>query len=279
MNFLNGRFSRIGRVTLSCCRDVVKSSQRLEIDDNSKRHPCNSMNLNLALAAFCRCNFRIASIPTMWTQVRFAGDGSIPTPPRLHRDFKFPNFDHYRKDEFKDVRKTTWGSGDDKPGYTYVVGVFGLILGAYATKAHCIHYIALMAAPADVLAMAMIEVDISKVLPGQCIAIKWRGKPLFVKNRTPAEIEAEASTPVASLRDPEPEDKRVQKPEWLIIIGICTHLGCVPLPNTGDFVGGFYCPCHGSHFDNLGRARKGPAPTNMVIPPYVFLSDTLVRVG
>lgn len=212
--------------------------------------------------------------PMQWTQVRFHKMKS-----RFHRDIEFPNFDSERKNQFKDVKKTKWHSGDSKIGISYLVGAFGFVCGAYGVKANLLHYIYSMAAPADVIAMASIELDISKVAPGQCLSVKWRGKPLFIKNRTPADIEIEAKTPLSALRDPETPEQRTIKPEWLIVIGICTHLGCVPIPNSGDWVGGFYCPCHGSHFDNVGRARKGPAPTNLVVPPYKFLTDTLLLVG
>ncbi|KAJ0183773.1 hypothetical protein K1T71_000196 [Dendrolimus kikuchii] len=136
-----------------------------------------------------------------------------------------------------------------------------------------------MSAAADVLALASIEVELSKIEPGACASLKWRGKPLFIKHRTAGDIDLEAKTSLASLRDPETPEQRAQKPEWLIVIGICTHLGCVPIPNSGDYPGGFYCPCHGSHYDNVGRARKGPAPLNLEVPPYKFMSDTLVLVG
>ncbi|CAH2243755.1 jg14641, partial [Pararge aegeria aegeria] len=211
----------------------------------------------------------------LWTQVRFQQG-----PPKLHRDIEHPSFDHYRKNKYKDLSKTTWHSGDDKKGYTSVIGFFGLLCGMYGVKSELTHFLMSMAAPADVRALAAIEIDIGNVAPGACLSYKWRGKPLFVKHRTPAEISAEASTPLTSLRDPEtPEQRTPEKPEWLIVIGICTHLGCVPVPNSGDWTGGFYCPCHGSHYDNVGRTRKGPAPLNLEVPPYKFLSDTLVIVG
>ncbi|XP_014369939.2 ubiquinol-cytochrome c reductase iron-sulfur subunit [Papilio machaon] len=212
---------------------------------------------------------------TNWTQIRY----HKIKPYYLHRDVKFPNFDYDRKNQFKDVNKTKWHSGDHKIGITYVVGFFGLMCGAYGTKANILYYIYSMSAPADVIALAVIELDISKVTPGQCLSVKWRGKPLFVKYRTQSDIALEDQTPLSSLKDPETPEQRTIKPQWLVVIGICTHLGCVPVPNSGDWAGGFYCPCHGSHFDNVGRARKGPAPTNLVVPPYKFLTDTLLLVG
>ena len=133
---------------------------------------------------------------------------------------------------------------------------------------------------ADVLAMSAIEVDISKVEPGQTMTVKWRGKPVFITNRTKAEIQEVVNTPLKDLVDPEPDSARVKDghAKWLVTIGICTHLGCVPLSNKGDFQG-WFCPCHGSHYDKSGRVRKGPAPLNLAVPPYEFLSDTKIKIG
>ncbi|WP_247872060.1 ubiquinol-cytochrome c reductase iron-sulfur subunit [Azospirillum sp. TSO35-2] len=135
----------------------------------------------------------------------------------------------------------------------------------------------------DTLALASIEVDLAPVAVGQAITVTWRGKPVFVRHRTPEEIEAARSVTVSDLPDPQPDDKRVIKPEWLVVIGICTHLGCVPLGQKptdprGDY-GGWFCPCHGSQYDTSGRIRKGPAPANLVVPHYTFLNDNRIRLG
>jgi len=136
---------------------------------------------------------------------------------------------------------------------------------------------------ADTLAMATTEVDISSVQEGQSITVVWRGKPIFIRRRTVAEITEARAVNASELRDPETDQDRVQKDEWLIMVGVCTHLGCIPLGNKpgqlkGDY-NGWFCPCHGSHYDVSGRIRKGPAPTNLEVPPYIFVSDTLVRIG
>ncbi|MCE3231958.1 MAG: petA [Rickettsiaceae bacterium] len=133
---------------------------------------------------------------------------------------------------------------------------------------------------ADVLALSSTEVDISSVAKGQAIRVMWRGKPVFVRHRTPEEIAAANDVVVSDLRDPEADAARVQKgkEEWLILVGVCTHLGCVPIGYKGDF-GGWFCPCHGSDYDTSGRIRKGPAPTNLMVPPYAFLSDNLIKIG
>ena len=131
---------------------------------------------------------------------------------------------------------------------------------------------------ADVLALSSVEVDLSSIPKGQTVKILWRGKPVFIRYRTAEEIERAVADNTADLKDPEDDQLRAEKPEWLIMIGICTHLGCVPLDQRGDF-GGWFCPCHGSHYDISGRIRKGPAPRNLVIPEYVYLSDTTVKIG
>ncbi len=136
---------------------------------------------------------------------------------------------------------------------------------------------------ADVLALSSTEVDISAIEVGQTITVKWRGKPVFIRRRTQEEIDAARAVSLDDLSDAESDEARVQKDEWLILVGVCTHLGCIPLGNKigdprGDF-GGWFCPCHGSHYDTSGRIRVGPAPNNLPIPEYEFLDDTLVRIG
>jgi ubiquinol-cytochrome c reductase iron-sulfur subunit len=138
---------------------------------------------------------------------------------------------------------------------------------------------------ADVLALASIDVDLAQVQPGQAIKVSWRGKPVFARHLTPAEIEAANKVDVASLRDPQTLAQRTKpgKENWLITLGVCTHLGCVPLgaaegENRGDF-GGYFCPCHGSHYDTAARVRLGPAPLNLQVPDYKFTSPTAVTIG
>ena len=138
---------------------------------------------------------------------------------------------------------------------------------------------------ADVLALSSTEIDLSAIEPGQAIKTSFRKQPLFVRNLTPAEIAEADKVEVSSLRDPQTLEERTKegKQNWLITLGVCTHLGCVPLgagegENRGPF-GGYFCPCHGSAYDTAGRIRQGPAPTNLVVPEYEFTSDTVVVVG
>ena len=133
---------------------------------------------------------------------------------------------------------------------------------------------------ADTLALASIEFDLTKVQEGQQVVIKWQGKPVFVRYRTPREIQEATATPLSALKDPETDAARVKEGhnQYLVVIGSCTHLGCVPTFGAGDF-GGWFCPCHGSHYDTSGRIRKGPAPKNLVVPTYDYVSDTRVKIG
>ncbi len=133
---------------------------------------------------------------------------------------------------------------------------------------------------ADTRALASTEVDLSSVQPGQSIKVKWRGKPVFIRNRTPQEIEEARAVPLEELPDPQNDSDRVKpgKENWLIMVGVCTHLGCIPIGESGDY-GGWFCPCHGSHYDTSGRIRKGPAPKNLLVPEYKFISDTVIKIG
>jgi ubiquinol-cytochrome c reductase iron-sulfur subunit len=131
---------------------------------------------------------------------------------------------------------------------------------------------------ADVLALSSTEVDISGIAEGSSITVVWRGKPVFVRHRTADEIQVAENVDLDVLPDPQPDSERVEKPEWLIMVGICTHLGCIPLGQQGDY-NGWFCPCHGSHYDTSGRIRKGPAPANLEVPPYEFLSDDVIKIG
>lgn len=135
----------------------------------------------------------------------------------------------------------------------------------------------------DTLAVSTTEVDITSIAAGQAVTVMWRGKPVFIRHRTPEEIAAAEAVDVTTLRDKQTDESRVQKAQWLVTIGVCTHLGCIPLgQKTGELKGdfnGWFCPCHGSHYDTSGRIRKGPAPKNLEVPTYTFATDTLVRIG
>ena len=135
----------------------------------------------------------------------------------------------------------------------------------------------------DVLALSTTEVDLAPIEEGQSLTVMWRGKPIFIRHRTSEEIRTANSTSVNELKHIASDESRVKNPKWLVVVGVCTHLGCVPLgqkvgDNKGEF-GGWFCPCHGSHYDTSGRIRKGPAPLNLEVPPYDFVSDEIIKIG
>ena len=154
---------------------------------------------------------------------------------------------------------------------SYTVGAIGL--GATVWP-----FIDQMNPDSSVKALASTEVDISQIEPGKSITVLWRGKPVFVKRRTPEEISDAKKVNLEDLKHPEKDEDRVKNPEWLVMLGICTHLGCVPLSDKGEY-DGWFCPCHGSHYDTSGRIRKGPAPTNLEIPKYVFVDSKTIKIG
>ena len=131
---------------------------------------------------------------------------------------------------------------------------------------------------ASVKALASTEVDISNVEKGQSITVLWRGKPVFIRRRTDEEIAKARDVNLQDLKHPEKDEDRAKNPEWLVMLGVCTHLGCVPLGDKGEY-GGWFCPCHGSHYDTSGRIRKGPAPTNMEVPKYEFVNSNIIKIG
>jgi len=200
-------------------------------------------------------------------QVRFA-----------HTDIQVPDFTKYRRDAVKDPTAVSSDSDVSRKTFSYLMVAGGSATLAYASKNVVGELVSSLSASADVLAMAKIEVKLSDIPEGKSATFKWRNKPLFVRHRTAEEIETEANVDLSTLRHQEHDLDRCKKPEWLILLGVCTHLGCVPINGIGEF-GGYYCPCHGSHYDASGRIRKGPAPLNLEVPTYEFLDDDTVVVG
>ncbi|KAH7653708.1 Quinol--cytochrome-c reductase protein [Dioscorea alata] len=165
-----------------------------------------------------------------------------------------------------------------KRAFAYFVLTGGRFVYASLLRLLILKFVLSMSASKDVLALASLEVDLSSIEPGTTVTVKWRGKPVFIRRRTEDDIKLANNVDVASLRDPQEDSVRVKNPEWLVVIGVCTHLGCIPLPNAGDF-GGWFCPCHGSHYDVSGRIRKGPAPFNLEVPTYTFLEENKLQIG
>lgn len=171
------------------------------------------------------------------------------------------------------------GAGDPPPSRRDFIHIAAVSAAGGGAVALAWPFINQMNPSGDTLALASIEVDLSKAQPGQLTVVKWRGAPVFVRNRTPAEVAAARKDDHADLKDPATDASRVKagQEQWLILKGICTHLGCVP--NRGGEYGGWLCPCHGSVYDLSGRARKGPAPKNLEVPTYAFTGPTKVKIG
>jgi len=166
-------------------------------------------------------------------------------------------------------------------------------LGAVGAVGVAWPFIDQMRPDASTLALASVEVDVSSLEPGMSMTVKWRGKPVFIRNRTQQEIDAAKAVPMSELKDPVARNANLAadaeasdmarsagegKENWLVMVGVCTHLGCIPLGQSGEY-NGWFCPCHGSVYDTAGRIRKGPAPENMAVPVFAFTSDTVVKVG
>lgn len=198
-------------------------------------------------------------------------DGMLPTVHAMKNPTPNIDYDSSNHDRF--------APGDtSKRAFTYFVLTGGRFIYASAIRLAVLKFILSMTATKDVLAMASLEVDLTNIEPGQTVTVKWRGKPVFIRHRTDDDITKAVNVDLKSLRDPQPDEVRVQTPEWLIVVGVCTHLGCVPLPNAGEYQG-WFCPCHGSHYDTSGRIRKGPAPYNLEVPTYSFMEDNKVLIG
>uniref|UniRef100_A0A8B9REN7 Ubiquinol-cytochrome c reductase, Rieske iron-sulfur polypeptide 1 n=2 Tax=Astyanax mexicanus TaxID=7994 RepID=A0A8B9REN7_ASTMX len=195
-----------------------------------------------------------------------------------HTDISIPDFSDYRRPDVQDPKKSAQDSSETRKVFSYLVTGSTAVVGVYTAKTVVTQFVSSMSASADVLALSKIEIKLSDIPEGKNMTFKWRGKPLFVRHRTDKEIAAEASVDLSELRDPQHDKDRVTNPSWVIVIGVCTHLGCVPIANAGEY-GGYYCPCHGSHYDASGRIRKGPAPLNLEVPYYEFADDNTVIVG
>lgn len=207
--------------------------------------------------------------------------GVAVTSHRLsHTDVSFPKYDASERskavaDPTKPARDTEDSRRATAQGLLF--GVSGAVYLYMATKL-VQALVIYKSMPADQLAMANTEIDLNEIPEGQSKTYSWRGKPLFVTHRTQDDIEKAKDVNINELRDPETDDARVKKDEWLITIGVCPHLGCVPLAGKGEY-GGYYCPCHGSTFDTSGRIRFGPAPNNLEVPPYIITESNRLIVG
>lgn len=178
------------------------------------------------------------------------------------------------------VQPAQAGEGETRRDFLYLMAG---AMGAVGTAAAVWPLINSMAPSAEVLALSTTEVDLSPVEVGQRVTVIWQKKPVFIDHRTEEQIAAAEDVDLADLRDPQSDADRVQKPQWLVMIGICTHLGCIPkgqgATDPRGLYAGWMCPCHGSHYDTSGRIRKGPAPLNLKIPPYEFADNSIIKIG
>ncbi|XP_010530791.1 PREDICTED: cytochrome b-c1 complex subunit Rieske-4, mitochondrial-like [Tarenaya hassleriana] len=201
--------------------------------------------------------------------------GFISEVPATVEAVKTPN----SKIVYDEHNHERYPPGDpSKRAFAYFVLSGGRFVYASVIRLLVLKLVLSMSASKDVLALASLEVDLSSIEPGTTVTVKWRGKPVFIRRRTEDDINLANSVDLASLRDPQEDAARVKNPEWLVVVGVCTHLGCIPLPNAGDY-GGWFCPCHGSHYDISGRIRKGPAPFNLEVPTYSFLEENKLLIG
>eukprot|EP00761_Pharyngomonas_kirbyi_P011684 gb/GECH01011710.1/.p1 GENE.gb/GECH01011710.1/~~gb/GECH01011710.1/.p1 ORF type:complete len:322 (+),score=54.75 gb/GECH01011710.1/:1-966(+) len=193
-----------------------------------------------------------------------------------------PKHGYYAPDSKTGTERPLGEHGDpEKRAFVYMMLSGGRFVMATAARLAVLRFLYSLSASADVLALASTEYDVGAIPEGKTVTIQWRGKPVFIRHRTGGEISNEESLNADSLRDPAPDTKRYRegRPEYVVFVGVCTHLGCVPVADAGIVEGGFFCPCHGSHYDTAGRIRKGPAPLNLEIPPYQYTDDKTIVIG
>jgi len=220
----------------------------------------------------------VKSMTPLLMGCKLTGVNALTQTRCAHTDVQFPDMSKYRNSYSMDPNVSARDNYEDRHTFSYVSTTGGALLALYFAKTAVRDVVMYLAPSADVLAMGKVEIKLSDIPEGKNAIIKWRSKPLFVRHRSQAEIDRERAVDLASLRDPQTDDQRVIKPEWLVLIGVCTHLGCIPIANAGEY-GGYFCPCHGSHYDGSGRIRKGPAPLNLEIPPHEFVDEDLLVVG
>lgn len=231
------------------------------------------------IQAYLKTNARVVSVrhKNIYAADPWQAVGDAATPS-LHGDIAKPDF----KDE---DRKSNWRNKTDRadrnadnnlPTYMIMGGCTGITL--YMAKYALYGAVMLIGPGRDKYAAAAIEVDISTIPEGKNAVFTWRGKPLFIRHRTAEEIQASKSTDISTLRDPQTDEERCKNEKYLIALGVCTHLGCVPIAHAGDWKG-YYCPCHGSHYDTCARIMKGPAPLNLEIPGHEYLTEDTVIIG
>ncbi|CAF0947975.1 unnamed protein product [Adineta ricciae] len=266
---------RVTQVTTNLVRQIAKPiPMKVEDDHHDDDHTHIAVPKTPTPRTFFSMNKHLlrgnAAITT--------GLSSALSVRHAHTDIQVPSFDYYRRKARLDASKSHRDDGDTTSPYSYLTPLGMAVTSAYMAK-YIVRDIVSYVGPAkDVMSLAKVEISLDAVPEGKNAVFEWRNKPIFVRHRTAEEIAREEGVNVSQLRHPQNDSERVKKSEWLIVIGICTHLGCIPIANAGDY-GGYYCPCHGSHYDASGRIRKGPAPLNLEVPQYTFKDEQTVIIG
>ncbi|EPB76583.1 ubiquinol-cytochrome c reductase, iron-sulfur subunit [Ancylostoma ceylanicum] len=281
MHYAIGTMNHHIRLQITSSKDVVKTTGILQAPPPLYAQPGRLWSLNNVIKGINASSRRFA-----------------------HTDVKFPDMSYYRRESTLDPKKSARDTEDQRRAFHHasmprlrlepenrprIPGRITLKLETslaahqgYELRRKLADYSGVIfnaeGLAADQVALATIEVDTNEIPEGQTKTFEWRGKPVFVKHRTKNEIAREKAVNVSELRHPQSDDERVKKDEWSVVMGVCTHLGCVPIPNAGDYEGGYFCPCHGTHFDASGRIRRGPAPLNLEVPPHTF-KDNIIVIG
>ena len=253
-------------------RKVVKEGRRLQRIHSSNRETTGprTQKVGRSKRSIRTVSLYVHRRPPAWHTKRMG----IPTQQhRFEATTKFPQGPYH----FRGTSPSDKGSHSGKHFQYLMLAGAGATTGLFA-KNIATSFISYMSAARNVISMANVEIDISEITKGSSVTFSWRSMPLFIRHRTQEEVDQVRTVDITTLRDPELDEKRTIRPEWIVMLGICTHLGCVPVHNQGDY-GGWFCPCHGSHYDVSGRIRKGPAPKNLAVPTYTFLNDTKLFVG
>ncbi|KAJ5279683.1 Ubiquinol-cytochrome c reductase iron-sulfur subunit [Penicillium angulare] len=257
------RSPRNAAVTPSSLQWSIANTMSLSSASSTLLRTCARQQLPTARAAVTSCQQRRGV-----SDAKASFDSPFVNAGERGSTVKIPNFSKYKSNSSPRTNQV----------FSYfMAGTMGLA-SAVGAKATVQDFLVNMSASADVLAQAKVEIALGAIPEGKNVIIKWRGKPVFIRHRTQGEIDEAREVKWESLRDPQTDEDRVQRPEWLVMLGVCTHLGCVPIGEAGDY-GGWFCPCHGSHYDISGRIRRGPAPLNLEVPAYQFPEDETLVIG
>merc|ERR1719464_865898 len=232
-----------------------------------------SNNLSSSSSSFAGLSRTFTSTSSKWESSGSNNGPHVPVPSGVETLDDYGSVDNgYYDDRINKVEEP------ERRAFAYLMLTTVRFAYASAARLLVVKLVASLSISASAAALATADFDLSAVKYGETLTVKWRGKPIFIRKRTSDEIDEVRQVSMAALRDPETDEDRVITDEWIIVLAICPHLGCVPVSNAGDY-NGWFCPCHGSHYDISGRIRKGPAPLNLEVPPYKFTGDTKILIG